>query len=120
MKTIEGLIILSHTANPNDGTTDMVVMAPAGYIAFQGHFPGKPILPAFAQVVMIRDLAAIALKRDCRVNMVKKARFMSPLIPEHPYRVNLNFKEKEGDLEATIWDGSEKAASFRLLLEKTA
>lgn len=118
MKTAEGLIILSRTTNPDDGTVDMEVMAPAGYIAFDGHFPGKPILPAFAQVALIRDLAVIASQNDCRVTMVKKARFMIPLLPERPYRVNLKFRE-ESDVSATIWDGGEKAASFRLLLEKT-
>lgn len=119
MKTVEGLVILSCLTNPDDGTVTAEVMAPAGYMAFDGHFPGKPILPAFAQVVLIRDLAAIALQRDCRVAMVKKARFMAPLIPERQYRVTLKIRGEESDVEATIWDGSEKAASFRLLLEKT-
>ena len=119
MQTAEGLIILSLAINPDDGTVDMEVMAPAGYIAFDGHFPGKPIFPAFAQVALIRDLAAIAIKKNCRVTMVKKARFMIPLIPERPYRVSLAFRMEECDVEATIWDGGEKAASFRLSLEKT-
>ncbi|MBF0292266.1 MAG: hypothetical protein HQK86_08930 [Nitrospinae bacterium] len=119
MQTAEGLIILSRSTNPDDGTVDMEIMAPTGYIAFDGHFPGKPILPAFAQLALIRDLAAIAINRDCRVTMVKKARFMIPLIPERPYRVNLAFRGNENDVEAAIWDGDEKAASFRLLLEKT-
>jgi 3-hydroxyacyl-[acyl-carrier-protein] dehydratase len=119
MQTAEGLTILSRATNPDDGTVTAEVMAPVGYVAFDGHFPGKPILPAFAQVVLIRDLAAIAMKNDCRVSMVKKARFMAPIIPERMYRVTLNFTGEQSEVFAEIWDGNEKAASFRLLLEKT-
>lgn len=119
MQTAEGLTILSFATNPDDGTVTAEVIAPAGYVAFDGHFPGKPILPAFAQVVLIRDLAAIAMQNDCRVSMVKKARFMAPLIPERPYRVTISFIGEQGEVSADIWDGDEKAASFRLLLEKT-
>jgi 3-hydroxymyristoyl/3-hydroxydecanoyl-(acyl carrier protein) dehydratase len=51
------------------------------FIAFQGHFPAYPILPAFVQICMAQHLLSLALKRKLELIRVSAAKFTGPACP---------------------------------------
>ena len=54
---------------------------PADYPAFDGHFPGNPILPAFLQIQAAVDLLALAGVGGALAS-VQAAKFLQPVKPE--------------------------------------
>src|SRR3954466_12229731 len=54
---------------------------PANYPAFDGHFPGNPILPAFLQIQAAVDLLALAGTGGW-LSSVQAAKFLHPIKPE--------------------------------------
>jgi 3-hydroxyacyl-[acyl-carrier-protein] dehydratase len=65
-----------------DGTLTGHFRFPPGFLGFQGHFPGRPILPAFVQVatalVVLRDAHVGALE----LKALDRARFRQPVAPD--------------------------------------
>jgi 3-hydroxymyristoyl/3-hydroxydecanoyl-(acyl carrier protein) dehydratase len=53
----------------------------ADFIAFQGHFPGRPVLPALAQVLFAQNLAARLTGRALAPAAVSQAKFLAPVGP---------------------------------------
>jgi 3-hydroxymyristoyl/3-hydroxydecanoyl-(acyl carrier protein) dehydratase len=53
---------------------------PAGHPAFDGHFPGNPILPGFLQIQMALDALRLA-GLPHRLLEVASARFLAPILP---------------------------------------
>jgi 3-hydroxyacyl-[acyl-carrier-protein] dehydratase len=54
---------------------------PANYPAFDGHFPGNPILPAFLHIQVSVDLLALAGVPGSLAS-VQAAKFLQPIKPE--------------------------------------
>src|SRR5204863_9053847 len=54
---------------------------PANFPAFDGHFPGNPILPAFLQIQAAVDLLALAGVGGA-LSSVQAAKFLYPIKPE--------------------------------------
>lgn len=53
----------------------------ADFVAFQGHFPGQPILPALAQVLLARD-SAEQLTGPAAIAAIIQAKFLSRVEPD--------------------------------------
>jgi 3-hydroxymyristoyl/3-hydroxydecanoyl-(acyl carrier protein) dehydratase len=73
---------------------------PAGLKYFEGHFPGRPILPAVAVI----DISIAVLRRalnssSLRLDEVKNSKFTSPIIPNS--NVSIAFSQ-ESDLSWTV------------------
>ena len=57
-----------------------VVSFPADFPAFQGHFPGAPVLPGFMHVQLALDsLRAAGLA--CRLKEIRVGKFTAPILP---------------------------------------
>lgn len=53
----------------------------ADFPAFNGHFPGKPLLPGVAQVELCLVAAAKFHGRELRLKSLAKAKFSQPVAP---------------------------------------
>lgn len=69
----------------------------ADFVGFQGHFEGRPVLPALAQVFIAQDMVRTLLKRPVRLAAVTQAKFLSPVPPGHCLSVYASNPEKSGE-----------------------
>ena len=73
------------------------------YCAYQGHFPGKPILPAIVQLATVRFLAEEALASALFPVNLSKVKFKGMVQPDDQIVVHLSLT-----LEAATWQGGFK------------
>ncbi|SDU23311.1 hotdog family protein [Halopseudomonas salegens] len=55
----------------------------------QGHFPGMPVVPG-AWVLGKVHAALLARYPDCRVEALKKVKFLAPLLPDQTARISID------------------------------
>jgi 3-hydroxyacyl-[acyl-carrier-protein] dehydratase len=80
---------------------EIIATAPAASPWFDGHFPGKPILPGIALIAMAFDLACEQEARQgnsIRLKTVKRVRFKKPVRPDDPFTVEVKREQKESGL----------------------
>jgi len=65
-----------------DGALWAEVRVPAGTSWFDGHFPGRPVLPGIAQLNMVLQLVRHALDGPVRVAEVSRVRFKQMIVPD--------------------------------------
>lgn len=75
---------------------------PAHHAGFQGHFPGKPVLPGFLQVQLVLDILKI-FDPASELTAVSHAKFTHPVQPNDIMTVELEIR-----------DGQNVAASLRV------
>jgi 3-hydroxymyristoyl/3-hydroxydecanoyl-(acyl carrier protein) dehydratase len=82
--------------------------------AFDGHFPGRPLLPGVALVAEVLEAAlaepalAACIGTEPRLEVVK---FLKPVLPGA--RLALDFRIITGGLEFTVDEGGQRAVSGR-------
>ena len=83
---------------------------PSAFTGFEGHFPGKPILPAFCQFQLITILAERILGFPVFLQSVSRSRFVRPILPDRKLDLSLHLSESSarysGSLRLTA-DGEE-------------
>ena len=70
----------------------------AAHSIFQGHFPGKPIVPGVCSVEIIRELMELALQKAIILRKSSNIKFLRLLTPEDRPVADLNWKEENGEL----------------------
>jgi len=70
-----------HPFVETDGDCRAVVRVPADSPWFDGHFPGRPVLPGIAQLAMVQDLIARALPGSGRIAALRRVRFKQAVLP---------------------------------------
>jgi 3-hydroxyacyl-[acyl-carrier-protein] dehydratase len=85
---------------------------------FQGHFPGRPILPGVFQIEMARMAAEWATGRRLAIREIDKAKFVRPVLPGETIRLALRLEAREEGLiaSASLSIGGEPAGEARLKL----
>jgi 3-hydroxymyristoyl/3-hydroxydecanoyl-(acyl carrier protein) dehydratase len=79
----------------------VIATAPHGSLWFDGHFPGKPILPGIALISMAFELAReqeACRGNSIRLKTVKRVRFKKPVRPDEPFTVEVKREQKESGL----------------------
>ncbi|MFC2061795.1 3-hydroxyacyl-ACP dehydratase FabZ [Elusimicrobiota bacterium] len=62
---------------------------------FEGHFPGRPVMPGVLIVEAIAQTAMVVLNRgDLRLKGVKKVKFRQTIQPGDTMKVDIELKEK--------------------------
>jgi 3-hydroxymyristoyl/3-hydroxydecanoyl-(acyl carrier protein) dehydratase len=82
--------------------------------AFEGHFPGRPVLPGVALLAEIFESAAAEPSlAECigPTPRLEVAKFLAPVLPGASLAIR--FRLMTGGLEFTIHDGERSAASGR-------
>lgn len=64
-----------------------------GHPCLAGHFPGNPIVPAVMLLELASQALAEALGRPVRLAGVPAAKFLKPLLPGQPLRIQLSIDE---------------------------
>ncbi len=86
---------------------------------FQGHFPGRPVLPAVVQIAAVVGLASRLAGTELRLSEVTRAKFMAPTGPGRELALRLTLDpEVEGRrrVKATLYDGAVEVAELTLRL----
>jgi len=52
------------------------------FLGFEGHFPGRPVLPAIVQLLIAQCVAEAVEKKSMQLLAVPKAKFLSVLGPD--------------------------------------
>ncbi|WP_147821952.1 hypothetical protein [Salidesulfovibrio onnuriiensis] len=88
------------------------------FIGFEGHFPGKPILPAMVQLMTGAVACGQAAEKRLVARKVGRAKFLKPVLPGDPVEVHGTLNETENGYIAAIriLNGSDLAASFQMEL----
>ncbi len=84
---------------------------PPEFIAFQGHFPNMPVLPAIVQILMAELTIAEAFGITMSLNAVTQAKFSAPIEPNNEILCIVNQKnESQWNVKINVKDTL--AASF--------
>jgi len=67
----------------------LTAIAPAGSRFYDGHFPGRPVLPAIAQLSLVERLIRLTHGQDARIVAIERLRLLHPLVPGDPLRVRI-------------------------------
>lgn len=69
------------------------ITLPADFPAFEGHFPGAPVLPGIVQIQMAVYSIGRAEGRAVQLAEIKKAKFAAPAAPGDTLFFTINKKE---------------------------
>jgi len=95
------------------------------FVGFQGHFPGRPILPAFVQLLMGECAVRMHRGRVGSLRRVERGKFLRPIQPNEPVTVCWQEQAREGPPNATHRvrepdDGLRCSFTLRVAGEKAA
>lgn len=88
------------------------------FIGFDGHFPGKPILPAMVQLMAGHVACCQAHARTLKVIKIGKAKFVKPVLPNQEIELKGLLAEKARTPAYTIqlFHKGEVVSSFQIEL----
>ena len=75
----------------NDATS-VTYRVPADHPAFEGHFPGNPILPGIVQLRLFLLSANRLTGKEWKLKEVQRAKFLRPVLPGQTVTVKMNAK----------------------------
>ncbi len=90
---------------------------PPSFIGFQGHFPGRPILPAVCKVQAALAMLEASCEREVRLREIVSAKFFSPVTCGEEVLVRCAVaKQEEGwaVVKATVARSGESVAKLKL------
>ncbi|MGC9194443.1 MAG: 3-hydroxyacyl-ACP dehydratase FabZ family protein [Syntrophobacteraceae bacterium] len=73
---------MSTARDSGDGRLSAQVHIPANTSWFDGHFPGRPVLPGIAQLFMVSELIKQALNGSVQIIEVTRVRFKQTIVPD--------------------------------------
>ena len=87
---------------------------PPSFIGFSGHFPGYPVLPAFAEVMAAMAVVEEWKGRPCELSSLERAKFRIEVRPDQMINVQCREygPEDEPAIEVNINTTEGVAASF--------
>lgn len=111
-----------HSAGENytDRTTARVELNPQHPI-FQGHFPGKPIVPGVCEIEMVKEILTTVTDSRYQLSKIKLCRFKAVLTPATCTEVDILIEWNQGDTaESTMFDARVVGTDGTVYLEMTA
>jgi 3-hydroxymyristoyl/3-hydroxydecanoyl-(acyl carrier protein) dehydratase len=87
------------------------------HLAFQGHFPGQPILPGVVQMDWATQFGTLAYGALGRFLGVEHLKFLGLILPNETVGLNLRFDAKRGRLRFTFAVGTNRKSTGTILFE---
>lgn len=75
------------------GIEALLRMNPAHPI-FEGHFPGRPVVPGVCMLQLIKEVAEIALNRSLFLKQAAQIKYLKVLVPEYQQNIALHIAWK--------------------------
>jgi acyl-coenzyme A synthetase/AMP-(fatty) acid ligase len=88
-------------------TVNFSISASSDY--FNGHFEKFPLLPAVVQVDIAIRQAALRFGSSLNLNRILKVKFMNPILPETPLKLELNYIDSENKLSFDFFNEESNA-----------
>ena len=70
---------MSHLTETGEGKVTARFTFPEDFIGFQGHFPGRPVLPAVCKIQAVMVILQTRHKKKVRLKEIVLAKFFSPV-----------------------------------------
>ena len=86
----------------DQGTISAELCCPADFPAFDGHFPGQPVLPAVMQLVVVRMLAGELLQVPLEMVETGKMKFKGMIQPDEVILVKVDVEKIDGQWRAVF------------------
>ena len=83
-----------------DGSITAEVVIDTADPWFDGHFPGKPVLPAVAQLALVRELIRSTVVQDAEVAGFRRVKFKEMIQPGEPLSISVAGKKGPDDVFA--------------------
>ena len=90
---------------------------PAGFVGFQGHFPGRPVLPAVCEIQAALEMVAAWNGRRIRLDEIVLAKFASPVTCDEEVDCLCSVTMEDSQravVRANVTREGENVAKFRL------
>ena len=85
---------LAAVAEEDDGRLLRRFRFSPGFVGFQGHFPGYPVVPAIVQLLAAQGVALSRLSGTVRLAAVENAKFLIQLRPEEEIVVSCRLRNR--------------------------
>lgn len=95
-------VITKQVADRNLGTITAEMCCPVDYPAFNGHFPGQPVLPAVMQLVFVRMLAVDLLQIPLAPIKSKRLKFKGMIQPNEKIQMQVSLDKVADQWHATF------------------
>ena len=83
--------------------------------AFEGHFPGAPLLPGIVQIEIVLFCIELILNKNVSVSEIKKAKFIKPVPPDSEIYVLVT--ANAGHYNITIKDNKETYSQMSVAIK---
>jgi 3-hydroxymyristoyl/3-hydroxydecanoyl-(acyl carrier protein) dehydratase len=92
------------------------------FIGFDGHFPGKPVLPGVIMIKVMIRMYELYKKKEYRLSQIKKAKFIEPILAgmAASFFISANEKKDESALQGKIIKEEKIIAKISLILQETS
>lgn len=113
---------IRNVAETGSGTFEGTVSFDPGFRGFEGHFPGRPIVPGVCLIELVRVFAEVVLKRKLRCVGIPQCRFRRPVEAGDEVKCRLRRTKCEGaasewSADISVPDGG-TACQMRMRLEE--
>ncbi|MEG1759063.1 MAG: hypothetical protein RRY23_02295 [Alistipes sp.] len=68
---------------------DAEIVLNAKHPLFEGHFPGRPVLPGACQMHIIKELVEQHIGQPLNCRSVRELKFLSPVVPPHDLHLRI-------------------------------
>lgn len=75
---------------------------------FEGHFPGRPVVPGVCMLQLIKEVAETAVNRNLLLKQASQVKYLQVLVPEYRQSVLLHIEWKQDmAFNATLKEGEQ-------------
>ena len=89
----------------------------ASHPVYEGHFPGRPVVPGVFTLALVRECASRAAGRALEYAEIRECKFLSALLPCEGLQVTLDFSFPGGqNLSGTVRRGGETVLKLKAVM----